>query len=314
MPSIFHYTDAAGLVGILSSKSLFATHYRCLNDSTEAAIIRNLIMPILESEVADVAPKLVKRGWLKRAFYEEYGANGHHLQAESIYRAITRTIDNVSPYFVLSFCKHSEESDPFEHGLLSQWRGYSNGGGVAIEFDEAGIDAIMNAENAQFIYGVSKTSDVLYGDFESLFKPERFKGLAGAMIAQLFGNRDASEVTGGKNIDEAIRDYILVAPFLKHAGFSEEREYRMVLAPVRKRHGDKGFKGEHKPIKFRIRNSSIVPYVELFETKEAALPIKSVIVGPHIDQEMQQEAVEMILEDAGIAAPVRTSQIPFRRW
>jgi hypothetical protein len=313
MASIFHYTDAAGLVGIVTSKSLFATHYRCLNDSTEAKVIRDLIMPILEREVAIVTPKLIERGWLKPAFYEEYGANGHRIQAESIYRAIVQTIDNVSPYFVLSFCRHDENTDQFEHGLLSQWRGYSNGGGVAIEFDEAGIDAFLHSEDAQFIYGVSKTSDVLYENFESLFKPEQFEGLAGALIAKLFGNQDTSQITGKKNIDEVIRDYILVAPFLKHAGFREEREYRMVLAPVRKRHGDKGFKGEHKPIKFRIRNGSIVPYVEIFETKDTILPIRSVIVGPHADQEMLLEAVEMILENAGVKAEVRTSQIPFRR-
>jgi hypothetical protein len=313
MSSIFHYTDAAGLVGILSSKSLFATHYRCLNDSTEAKIIRNLIMPILEREVADVTPKLIKRGWLTRAFYEEYGANGHRIQAESIYQAIARTIDNVSPYFVLSFCRHDEGSDQFEHGLLSQWRGYSNGGGVAIEFDEAGIDAIMHAENDQFIYAASKTSEVLYENFDSLFKPEQFEGVAGALIAKMFGNRDASEITGGKNIDEAVRNYILVAPFLKHAGFREEREYRMVLAPVRKNHGDKRLKGEYKPINFRVRNNSIVPYLELFETKDAVLPIRSVIIGPHPDQEMQQEAVMMILENAGLTTQVRASQIPFRR-
>src|SRR5260370_36748167 len=89
MASIFHYTDAAGLVGILSSKSLFATHYRCLNDFTEAGVISDLIMPILEAEVSDITPKLVERGWLKKEFYDQYGAAGHRTQAEGLYSAIT---------------------------------------------------------------------------------------------------------------------------------------------------------------------------------------------------------------------------------
>jgi hypothetical protein len=37
MTAIFHYTDANGLKGILSSNTLFATHYKYLNDLTEAA-------------------------------------------------------------------------------------------------------------------------------------------------------------------------------------------------------------------------------------------------------------------------------------
>jgi len=46
MPSVFHYTDSAGLIGILTSKSLFATDYRYLNDVTEGSMIRQLILPI----------------------------------------------------------------------------------------------------------------------------------------------------------------------------------------------------------------------------------------------------------------------------
>ncbi len=38
MSSVFHYTDSAGLLGILSSKSLFATDYRYLNDVSEGSM------------------------------------------------------------------------------------------------------------------------------------------------------------------------------------------------------------------------------------------------------------------------------------
>jgi hypothetical protein len=62
MCSIFHYTDTAGLLGILSSETLFATDYRYLNDVAEAGVIRDLIMPILESEIAEITPKLIEKG------------------------------------------------------------------------------------------------------------------------------------------------------------------------------------------------------------------------------------------------------------
>jgi hypothetical protein len=76
MSSIFHYTDSAGLLGILSSKSLFASHYRYLNDVSEGSLIRDLILPILEDKVTEIMPKLAKKGLL-RGFYEFHGARGH---------------------------------------------------------------------------------------------------------------------------------------------------------------------------------------------------------------------------------------------
>jgi hypothetical protein len=120
MPSVFHYTDARGLLGICSTNTLFATHYRYLNDISEGGIIRQLILPIFEDEIAKITPKLVEKKWLRQGFYDEYGVGGHALQAEALYRAMVRTIDNVSPFFVLSFCRHEERSQTYSHGLLSQ--------------------------------------------------------------------------------------------------------------------------------------------------------------------------------------------------
>src|SRR6266704_236297 len=120
MPSVFHYTDSAGLLGILSSETLFATDYRYLSDTTEASMIRNLIMPILEAEIAEITPKLIAKKWLKKDFYDEHGITGHRLQAEALYRSIIRAVDNITPFFVSSFCRHEEGSQEFKHGLLSQ--------------------------------------------------------------------------------------------------------------------------------------------------------------------------------------------------
>src|ERR1700688_4931664 len=131
MSSVFHYTDVTGLLGILSSETLFATDYRYLNDLTEGSAIRELLMLILEKEVAEIIPKLAERGLLA-GFYEGYGEHGHRLQAEAMYRSLIRVIDLVSPFFVLSFCKHDPQTQEFKHGLLSQWRGYAESGGAAI--------------------------------------------------------------------------------------------------------------------------------------------------------------------------------------
>src|SRR5262245_36853701 len=106
MSSIFHYTSTAGLLGILSSETLFATDYRFLNDASEGGVIRDLVLPILETEIAEITPKLIEKNWLKQEFYNIYGHSGHRLQAEQMYTSLVRATNNVSPYFVVSFCKH----------------------------------------------------------------------------------------------------------------------------------------------------------------------------------------------------------------
>jgi hypothetical protein len=53
-----------------------------------------------------------------------------------------------------------------------------------------------------------------------------------------------------------------------------------------------------------------VPYLEVTEFNNT-LPIKAVIVGPHPNQKMQQDALEMLFEATGLDAEIRLSEIPF---
>ena len=118
MPSVFHYTDSAGLLGILKSQSLFATDYRYLNDASEGSMIRDLILSVFEQELAGIMPELVKRGSLTKGFYEFHGARGNWLQAEGIYKGMVNTMEVTSPLFVLSFCRHEEPATPSNTGCL----------------------------------------------------------------------------------------------------------------------------------------------------------------------------------------------------
>src|SRR3984893_6027565 len=172
-------------------------------------------MPILEAEIAEITPKLIEKKWLQESFYTEFGAAGHRMQAESMYRAVIRATDNVTPLFVLSFCKHEEASQAFEHGLLSQWRAYSASGGFAIEFDEEKLDLLLKEESERYAYASLRSNEVLYENYNALFDPTSYKGVAGEMIWDLFTDRgiDATEVTGRKNIDEVVHTFLQTAPF-----------------------------------------------------------------------------------------------------
>jgi hypothetical protein len=324
MASIFHYTDTAGAVGILTSQSLFASDSRYLNDTSEGALIDSLLYPIFLAEIAEATRELAEAGLLSEKYYEEFGSNADKLQVDALFRSIRTATNNISPSFVVSFCRHDKGSEHFNHGLLSQWRGYAERGGFALEFDEEGLDVLIKEETEKFFFGPVVSRDVLYRDFEKLFDRKEYEGLARAMVGEIFldprvtpilqfkKRTKIKAIAGTKNVDEAIAKYVSTAPFLKNSGFHEEREYRVAVACVRKNKLPADAKIPVKPVEFRTRGNLILPYIHLFGEPTTKLPIKSVIVGPHPHQELQREAVMRLLEDKQCSASVRLSGIPFR--
>jgi Protein of unknown function (DUF2971) len=315
MSSVFHYTDTAGLLGIVSSETLHATDYRYLNDSTEAGMIRKYIMPIFEAEIATVAEKLFSAGLLDDHYYKEMGSRGSQIEAENQYRAFVRGVDNVSPFFVVSFCRHEDTKYEYQHGLLSQWRGYADSGGFAIEFDEKRLDEFAVNEQRRFAYAGFKSDDVEYFDPGKVFNAKDYEGVAGSMIWSIFDSvgKDISRITGRKNLDKVVLEFAKTAPFLKHESFHEEGEYRLVFVCIRKRKVPEEETRQTKSICFRQRSGLVVPFIELFEQENVLTAVRSIIVRPHPLQDKQEEAVNMLLEKEGLNVPVRKSEIPFRR-
>jgi hypothetical protein len=99
-------------------------------------------------------------------------------------------------------------------------------------------------------------------------------------------------------------------PFLKTRRFEEEQEYRLVASATRQ-----SLAGGRLPIKVCFREGAagaLVPYIKLFETLGAKLPIKKIIVGPHRNQENQCNAARLLLDQNGIDAPVLRSDTSLR--
>jgi hypothetical protein len=311
MASIFHYTDASGLLGILSSTLLFASDYRFLNDTSELGIIRDLVVPVFEAEIGEILPKLVQAGFL-HGFYEFHGMRGDRSQAEVSFKALLGVVNEVSPLFVISFCRHEKDSAEYIHGLLSQWRGYGRSGGFAIEFDEGGIVELAEEDCKKCAYAGYKADDVIYEEYNKLFWPDDYKGIAGEIIRRTFEPNPAiSAITGCANFDAFVPRFMNTAPFMKHWGFREEKEYRVLFSCLRKDKIPQADKREPKEICFRSSRGQIIPYIKVFQ-HDKGLPIKSIVVGPHAFQELQYEAVKLLLRQKRIDAQIRLSGIPYR--
>jgi hypothetical protein len=312
--SLFHYTSAQGLVGILESQSLFATHSEFLNDTTECKIIREILLPRLEAELKDAVPKLVQRKIMDPAVLSDMSDNLFRQEADNMLRAMSQAANSTAPYFISSFCVHEAGTPAYNHGLLSQWRGYAKGG-FAIEFDEAGIDDLNKAEQRSYRYQGIATDRVVYKDHDKKVTAEQFTGIGTALLKSLIPKvaDQLTDVLGTKTVDDFAHPFLSIAPFLKHESFEEEKEYRIVALCNRPTVYEEDDERPSKNIRFRSNVSGqVIPYISLYEGLKTQLPIKSIIIGPHQHQSGRQLSAEILLEQLGLVIPIKIFEIPFR--
>jgi Protein of unknown function (DUF2971) len=328
--SLFHYTTAEGLLGIIKDRCLWATHAEFSNDTSECKLLKSYVAKLITPHIAKLTPTLIEKLYVSESLLKEHGTSIYEDQADEIGQVLLDVTNKVFPYYITSFCIHEEGKDEFKNGLLSQWRGYARGG-FAIEFDELELKKLTDRERARWCYEEIFSNNVVYNDHESRIDPLHFKGMAGAFLRAVIEDDIAKlgdldrDIPGAfkDELDELLgeekpRDYAIpflsVATFLKHPDFVEENEYRIVALCYRPNsQRDPGDKRETKTIEFRQRaGGSVTPYIALYKDLGISLPIKSVIVGPHPQQQDQMRAIEMLLEQHNVKADVRISQTPFR--
>ena len=104
----YHYTDATGLIGILTSHRLWATDTRFLNDPSEGRFLPEKLLALMAGKVGGLSAR-----------------------ERDVIDAIRRNLASprdTSSTFSVSFCADGD--------LLSQWRGYGSfGTGYAIGLD-----------------------------------------------------------------------------------------------------------------------------------------------------------------------------------
>ena len=164
------------------------------------------------------------------------------------------------------------------------------------------------------------TRKVAYRNHEKVAELNRFEGLGLATLSSLFrettpnlaARPEVTTILSDKSLDAYILPFIETVPFLKTRRFEEEQEYRLVASATRQ---SLAGQDSRSPIKVYFREGAagaLVPYLKLFETLGAKLPIKKIIVGPHRNQENQYNAARLLLDQNGIDAPVLRSDTSLR--
>ena len=188
---LFHYTDLAGLHGIIANKDLWLTDSRYSNDSEE---MRHGYK-VAETVINDLEAKGGDPQWL------EYLGKVRELLARPSVEAV----------YITCFC--------LEGNLLSQWRGYAaSGNGVSLEFDPPQFRNITADDSPS--RGLMRLWKVFYDE------PKQ-KGIMGHAIN--FGYQRAGTLDEkAKSASEAIFFFV---PTFKHSDFHQENECRLIFTP-----------------------------------------------------------------------------------
>ncbi|MCX0501623.1 DUF2971 domain-containing protein [Erwinia billingiae] len=288
--NLYHYTDLNAVHSILDMHKIRMTDIRFLNDKTEylqgLEILKEASHEIfLQDSKYDKEFANVVDGWFKEAFKELFDFE-----------------NAIEMFYVASFSRSSD--------TLSQWRSY---GMFAIEFD-----------------GEKLQDRVSKWAFEKRKSTRKLVNFEFIECHYVFDKNDAiveaSELIRTKAID-AIYDWwqpnspikqniylyrdlretiSMLATTFKHDSFNEEQEVRLVISD----------KIVSKQIKFRTKNTVLIPFYELDVSAEV---ISGVKIGPVEDQRITEQSLYIYnlhraakLGGDKYILNIETSDIPYR--
>ena len=315
---LYHYTTWDGLLGILQTETLWATHYKFLNDYSEIVLFRDKLISLILPYVREAYEKLVKQSPHIEQKINLEGGLGHVIQHDAEVAVDAQYRATGDEIYIISFCGQHKNLYINNNGLLSQWRGYGAGGGFALVFSTLKLEEMLEIEAKKFEYGAMHVSDLIYSDDENRLKEELSEDLSiiADVVKLFFDHEKLSEEEKIKASEKAFHPFVSCISRYKHCGFCEENEVRVVALPavLDQRYFELAEEEgvillPEKERKFRKKNGQLVPYIELFNSIDVKLPIEKIIVGPNKEKEARAAALRVMLRNTKIE--ITCSDIPF---
>jgi len=270
---LYHYTDAAGLAGMLANGTVWTTDYRFLNDKSEFIHTRSVVKRVMD----------------------EVGFTGVRAKAkDALDAAIERyqLADTSEDAFVFSLSEHKDD--------LSQWRGYARDGmGFTIGFDASELHRVSLPDEGRYTF-----SKIEY-DEERQFSA--LKKAYGEFIAVMTRDRDGSD-SWNKTVSDAGRLFDWTAAsrgaLNKHASFAGEREWRVLHYAEKSADGTLVRASGLRLVPYRE--------LALHDTGEK-LPVVSIGIGPGFTEAAIGDAVRTLARQHGYDVDVYFAETPYRR-
>jgi hypothetical protein len=328
---LYHYTSESGLQGIIGSDRIWATHIRFLNDYTEfrQAFKDRYVEGLTGAFRAGMRKDIDNIATL---VFEGVLAKRNHA---GILKIIEDSAVGIEA-FVCSFT--SSLQDGFDPGdRLSQWRGYSNSSqGFSLGFEKGALQKQVEIDNrgakASVLECIYEDTGAELSFFQEMGHNAsvRFNDLclSGEAVPDSFRTNNPAATEEYKKVgfyflkalSKATAQFFTKAARIKHSGFREEREWRIVLQASHQALVRSGL------TKSRKGPFGETPYIEipLGLAKPDSSPLRRIVVGPSSDKDDIKCWVQRLLERNGVhirrgdslniedGVEVSTSSIPFR--
>lgn len=295
---LYQYTNQQGMEGILRNKVFWATHSLHLNDSQEIKYADQMICDFLDG-------RAVQNSILEKIYYDLLGKK---YGKPSIIRAWDDDL------YVISFSQNGDH--------LGQWRAYGDDGkgyaigikpyelhhkiqgSIVLAHEEGGLGFIkvsydVNEQEQIILNIITSAEEIIEQEYQSMKGKER----------------DLFPAFAAKKLSSILWQLTL---FYKHPGFKDELEWRV----VKKRWGKNVMQGINddatKDVKYRMRGSVKIPYLELNFTSQhdhRLLPIEEIFLGPKIKEPSASKKLEQFLDSLGYShnmARILYSSIPYQ--
>lgn len=279
--TIYHYTNDAGLRGILETGQLWLSDIFNLNDPSELSHGFSHAVNILNNRA-------------------EKGPSESQTFAKHFSAFHQGGMQKTAHYFVCSFSSDGDD--------LGQWRAYAdNGRGYALGFDAKALEDIFTKENEVPIPNNST--------FHITYKDILLADLHRQMIDSMF---NLISLPRGKNLDSAsINAYmqelsvslsghaLRASLFFKHEAYRNESEFRFLQV----------HRADIPPpeVKRRYRSYELVKYRQFDWKRLQAGALKQIVVGPAADRiKATQFAAACLAAFHEGNVEIACSEIPYR--
>jgi hypothetical protein len=272
--ALYHYTDLAGLQGIINKHDLWLTHSAYLNDEEEMKLGYKIAHAAIEAA---------------RAMRQDVDWAMYLL-------AIEQLLENPvsAGVYICCFCQ--------EDNLLSQWRGYgANGTGVSIRLDP---------QQFSYITGPDSPHGGLMRLWRVFYKPETQSDIISKAINFAFDFPPNPASPLRERALRAARFIEFFVPTIKNPDFTAENEYRMIFTPPQNCPVKPQFRVGRGML---IPYYSLKELSGNKDNETYRLPITGVRVGPSVNKALNAESIQLLLNHAGYSdVRVDQSNTPYR--
>jgi len=280
---LYHYTDAAGLEGIVKNQQVWFTSYTHLNDPTEIKYGMSIASQLLSQIGQGSDPRI-------KSFCD---------MVNDLFTL--KTLHSTFGFFIASFSRERDD--------LAQWRAYGdNGRGFSLGL----APHLFHAEDKAARQPLVFVKPVVYGKQAARHRHMPAIEKAVRIVDETMGQApDLMDIsTGMPFLDEMARSLIATQMVLnsltvKHEAYQHEKEVRLFIL------------GEHRGLTEHVSTRAwpgdIVPFIKYDMPVQASGSIVEIVVGPSA-ADSAEDGVRTLLRPFHDAPDsiVRRSTIPYR--